>query len=96
VLWSIRAIKRYPYTGSAVYYWDGGPVRESPPGSHHFVGTEPPPHENLPNRIGEDPHELPRNAVAEQQLVSDFFEGGIRSTDNCGGGPCYSNGFTGP
>jgi hypothetical protein len=96
VLWNVRAIKRYPYTGSAAYYWDGGPVRESPPGSHHFVGTEPPPYENLPNRIGEDPHELPRNAPAEQQLVSDFFEGEVRSTDNCGGGPCYSNGFTGP
>jgi hypothetical protein len=96
VLWNVPAIKRYPFTGSAVYYWDSGPVRESPPGSHNFVGTEPPPYENLPNRTGEDPHELPRAAAAEQQLVSDFFEGDIKGTDNCGGGPCYSNGFTGP
>jgi hypothetical protein len=96
VLWALPKIKRYPYTGSAAYYWDGGPIRESPPGSHHLIGTEPPPYENLPNRSGEDPHELPRNAPAEQQLVSDFFEGAIQSSDTCSGGPCYSNGFTGP
>jgi hypothetical protein len=96
VLWNVPTIERYPFTGSAAYYWDGGPVRESPPGSHNVIGTEPPPYPNLPNRTGQDPHELPRNAVAEQQLVSDFFEGAINSADNCGGGPCYSNGFTGP
>jgi hypothetical protein len=92
----VPAIKRYPYGGSAMYYWDGGPIRESPPGSHKMVGTEPPPFANLPNRTGEDPHELPRNTPAEQQLVSDFFAGAIQSGDSCGGGPCYSNGFTGP
>ena len=92
----LPAIEGYPYAGSAIYYWDGGPIRESPPGSHKMIGTEPPPFANLPNRTGEDPHELPRNAPAEQQLVSDFFEGAIQSSDNCGGGPCYSNGFTGP
>jgi hypothetical protein len=92
----VPAIKRYPYGGSAIYYWDGGPVRERSPGSGSFIGTEPPPFANLPNRTGEDPHELPRNAPAEQQLVSDFFEGAIRGSDGCSGGPCYSNGFTGP
>jgi hypothetical protein len=92
----LPTIELYPYAGSAMYYWDGGPIRESPPGSHHMVGTEPPPFANLPNRTGEDPHELPRNAPAEQQLVSDFFEGAIQSTDTCGEGPCYSHGFTGP
>jgi hypothetical protein len=96
VLWNVAPIRRYPYKGSAAYYWDGGPVRERPAGSGNFTGTEPPPYENLPNRTGEDPHELPRNASAEQQLVSDFFAGAIKSTDNCGGGPCYSNGFAGP
>ena len=56
VLWNVPAIKAYPFTGSAIYYWDIGPIRESPPGSGKFVGTEPPPYENLPNRTGEDPH----------------------------------------
>jgi hypothetical protein len=95
-LWGIPAIKPYPYTGSAIYIWDGGPVRESSPGSGQFIGTEPPPLENLPNRTGEDPHELPRNTVAEQQLVSDFFDGAVQKTDRCNKGPCYSGSFTGP
>ena len=96
VLWNVPAIKTPPYTGSAIYYWDAGPVRESSPGSGKFIGTEPPPYENLPNRTGEDPHGLPRATAAEQQLVSDFFEGAIQKSDRCNKGPCYSGSFTGP
>jgi hypothetical protein len=95
-LWGVPTITPYPYRGSAIYIWDGGPVRESSPGSGQFIGTEPPPLANLPNRTGQDPHELPRNTVAEQQLVSDFFGGAIPKTDRCNLGPCYSGGFTGP
>jgi hypothetical protein len=93
-LWSVRPIKPYPYTGSAIYYWDGGPIRETSPGQ--FAGTAPPPLENLPNRTGQDPHGLPRATPAEQQLVSDFFDGSVRRSDRCNGGPCYSGGFAGP
>ncbi|MEA2225684.1 MAG: hypothetical protein QOE67_966 [Solirubrobacteraceae bacterium] len=96
VLWNVPAITPYPYTGSAIYYWDGGPIRETSPGSGEFAGTEPPPYENLPNRTGSDPHSLPRATPAEQQLVSDFFEGAIQRSDRCNMGPCYSGGFTGP
>ena len=38
-----RAIRRYPYTGSAIYYWDIGPVREDPANPGSPIGTEPPP-----------------------------------------------------
>jgi hypothetical protein len=96
VLWHVPSIKRRPYTGSAIYYWDIGPVRESSPGSGTFIGTEPPPYENLPNRTGEDPHGAPRAATAEQQLVSDFFEGAIPPADNCGGTACFAGTFNGP
>jgi hypothetical protein len=96
VLWKVPAIRRYPFTGSAIYYWDIGPVRESPSGSGKFIGTEPPPYEDLPNRSGEDPHGAPRAAPAEQQLVSDFFQGAILKSDNCSRGPCYAGSFTGP
>jgi hypothetical protein len=95
-LWSVPAITPYPYTGSAIYYWDGGPIRETSAGSGQFVGTEPPPFENLPNRTGQDPHSLPRATPAEQQLVSDFFAGAVQKSDRCNKGPCYSDGFTGP
>jgi hypothetical protein len=96
VLWNVPSIRRYPYTGSAIYYWDTGPVREDPANPGAQIGTEPPPWENLPNRSGQDPHGAPRAAAAEQQLVSDFFAGAILKSDNCGGGPCYAGGFTGP
>jgi hypothetical protein len=96
VLWNVPTISRYPYTGSAAYYWDGGPVRPNPAEPSATLGTEPPPYKNLPNRVGEDPHSLPRATTAEQQLVSDFFEGAILHSDNCGDGPCYSGTFTGP
>ena len=94
VLWRVPAIRSYPYTGSAAYYWDTGPTREEPAGT--TVGTDPPPYENQPNRTGADPHGAPRATPAEQQLVSDFFEGAIQESDNCGGGPCFAIGFSGP
>jgi hypothetical protein len=96
VLWRVPGIKQYPYTGSALYYWDIGPIRENPlnPGSQ--IGVEPPPFENVPNSAGEDPHEAPRNAPAEQQLVSDFFEGAIPKSDDCKRQACYAGSFTGP
>jgi hypothetical protein len=94
-LWNVPAIGGYPYTGSAIYYWDIGPIRPgTTPGT--TIGVEPPPFENVPNRLGEDPHGAPRAAAAEQQLVSDFFDGAIPATDTCGGGPCYAGSFTGP
>jgi hypothetical protein len=96
VLWNVPRISSYPYTGSAAYYWDIGPVRESPSGAGEFIGTEPPPYENLPNRTGEDPHGAPRAAPAEQQLVSDFFNGAIQKSDDCNREPCYAGSFTGP
>jgi hypothetical protein len=98
VLWNVPAIRNssYPFTGSAVYYWDIGPVRPNPEEPSSTIGTEPPPYENLPNRSGEDPHSAPRAAPAEQQLVSDFFNGAILKSDNCKMRACYAGSFTGP
>lgn len=97
VLWDVPAISQYPFTGSAIYYWDIGPVRESPPKSHEMIGVPPPPYTNEPNEGGEDPHGAPRGVpAAEEKLVSDFFEGAIQADDDCEGGPCYAGGFTGP
>ena len=95
-LWNVPRIKKYPFTGSAIYYYDIGPVRESPVGSGKMVGVTPPPLANIPNFGGEDPHSAPRAASNEQQTVSDFFEGSIPSTDNCEAKACFAGGFTGP
>jgi hypothetical protein len=90
----------YPWTDSALVYWDPGPVRDDP-GSDDpadVLGTDVPPIENLPNRTGVDPHENPRRTAAEQQMVSDFLRPNAQSqiTDTCNGGPCYDYTFSGP
>jgi hypothetical protein len=97
VLWKVPHIRHYPFTGSAFYYFDIGPIRESPSGSGKFLGVEPPPFENIPDTSGEDPHSAPRGSPAtEQKLVSDFYNGAISESDTCENGPCYAGGFTGP
>ncbi|MEO8093044.1 MAG: hypothetical protein ABI726_10095 [bacterium] len=93
----IPRIAAYPYTGSAIVYWDSGPLRANPAPPPGMIGTDPPPVGNLPNRTGVDPHGHPRVAPEEMQMVSDFLMPDAQSaiTDTCLG-PCYAGGFTGP
>ena len=98
--WDIPPISSYPHTGSSLVYWDSGPIRDDP-GSidpADVLGTNVPPIANIPNRDGEDPHELPRRTPEEQQMVSDFLQPNAASniTDTCGGAPCYVFNFDGP
>jgi hypothetical protein len=90
----------YPWTDSALVYWDPGPVRDDPASSDpaDVLGTDVPPIENLPNRTGVDPHENPRRTAAEQQMVSDFLQPNAQShiTDTCNGSPCFDYTFSGP
>ena len=97
VAWGIPRIASYPFTDSAIVYWDSGPTRPDPTDPADLIGTDPPPLTNTPNRSGEDPHGDPRVAPAEMQMVSDFLrpDAESRITDTCGG-PCYAGGFTGP
>jgi hypothetical protein len=97
--WGIDPITAYPYAGSAIVYWDGGPVRPGIGGTDNgLIGTDVPPLGNVPNVSGDDPHSLPRVQPAEQQMVSDFLRPDAQSaiTDTCNGQPCYDGGFTGP
>jgi hypothetical protein len=97
-LWGIPRISSYPFQGSAIVYWDGGPVRPDPANPSAVLGTDPPPLENVPNRSGKDPHSLPRETPAEQQMVSDFLRPDAASSisDTCNGGPCFDYNFSGP
>jgi hypothetical protein len=73
-LCGIPTITPYPYTGSAIYIWDGGPLRES---SRVAQASSSAPDRRLfklPNRSSQDPHELPRNTVAEQQPAKTALE----------------------
>ena len=100
--WGVPRISDYPYTGSALVYWDSGPIRANPDDSptddeDDFLGTNPPPIANIPNRPGADPHELPRRTPEEQQMVSTFLQPDADSHifDTCLG-PCFDFTFSGP
>ena len=95
-LWGIPRISSYPFGGSAIFYWDIGPIRPDPANPSNQIGVDPPPLTNTPNRSGQDPHEAPRRALAEQQLVSGFLQPNGVITDTCGGKPCYAGSWTGP
>lgn len=96
--WGIPRIAGYPFTGSAIVYWDSGPPRPDPSDPTEVIGTDPPPLTNTPNRSGADPHGDPRVAPGEMQMVSDFLRPDAAShiTDTCNGAPCFAAGFTGP
>jgi hypothetical protein len=96
--WGIDPIASYPFTGSAIVYWDGGPTRDNPAPPPAQIGTDVPPLGNVPNKSGQDPHSLPRAQAEEQQMVSDFLRPDAVSaiTDTCGGKACFDGGFTGP
>ena len=98
VAWNIPRIATYPYNGSAIVYWDGGPVRDDPDNPGEVLGTDVPPLGNVPNTTGEDPHGLPRATPAEQQMVSDFLTPNASShiTDTCNGQACFDFNFDGP
>ena len=67
VLWDVKKMHPLPYPGSAIYYYDIGPIRESPAGSGKFIGTNPPPYNNIPNFAGEDPHGAPRGEPGTEE-----------------------------
>jgi hypothetical protein len=94
VLWNVPAIAGYPFGGSAVFYFDIGPVRQDP--VLGTIGVPPPPLENVPNRAGEDPHGAPRGAPAAEQLISQFLSPAGVITDVCGDDACHAGGWTGP
>jgi hypothetical protein len=81
------------YDGSAIVFWDVGPLRIE---NGETKGVTPPPPLELPNRQGVDPHEAPRNAVKARQQKSDFLQPAGHVSDVCAPSPCYAFGYTGP
>jgi hypothetical protein len=87
VLWGVPTISRYPYTGSAVYYWDTGPIREDPANPGSLIGTEPPPYENVPNREGADPHGRHERRRASSNSSPTSSRGRFRRATTAAAGP---------
>ena len=87
----IRALMRFPYTGSALVAFDSGPLTPANP-----QGTPLPPTGNVAPSEGQDPHEFPRRTSDARAMKDQFLRiGGRLQTPPCGGGVCHSNGWTG-
>jgi hypothetical protein len=89
--YGLPAIKSFPFTGSAVEIWDGGPgyVQQPPVGNVPPVGNTSP-----SGPINQDPHETPRKTPAAQQQISAFLEPNGSMIDVCGSSPCHTSVFT--
>jgi hypothetical protein len=88
----LEPIPSYPYPGSAVVWWDTGPLRTQ---GGQVVGTDPPPLENVPNRSGDDPHDNPRAMPAARFQKAAFLRIDGQVIDVCPGRPCYAGSWTG-
>jgi len=80
-LFGVPTIPRFPWSGSAIAYWDGGPQ------------TPPAPPLNIPNRAGADPHSFPRSTVAARNQKSAFLAPNGVVIDVCGGKPCRTDNY---
>lgn len=80
-LFGIPTIGGYPFGGSAIVYWDGGPQ------------TSPTPPFNIPNRGGADPHSFPRSTVAARNQKSAFLSPNGAVINVCGTTPCRTDNF---
>lgn len=84
-LFGIERISSFPYSGSALIYFDSGtpapPITNTPPAGDEFGG---------------DPHGDPRADPEGQAMKAAFLSPNGRVTDTCGGAPCYAGGYTGP
>jgi hypothetical protein len=94
--WGIDSIPGYPFAGSAISYFDSGPLRLDPDNPGSLIGTYPPPGINQPPDAGLDPHPDPSRTAADRAMVSAFLEPGGRVIGACGASPCYAGGFAGP
>ena len=81
-LFGIAPIKRLPYAGSAIVYWDTG-----------AGNTPPPPLGNTSPTAGRDPHGAPRNTVAARRQKSAFLSPRGRVRDFCASGPCRADDY---
>lgn len=89
-LYGLPRIAAYPYRGSAFVYFDTGDVSASNP-----RGTPAPPSENVPPKLGKDPHEAPRNAVCGRTLKSDFLRPDSFVGTPCLGAPYFAFDYKG-
>ena len=85
----------YPYHGSNIIYFDGGPIRPDPNNAAKTIGTTPPPFANVPNRAGQNPHGAPGGATDAVEMTASFLQPNGYIEDICAPGSCYSDVWNG-
>ena len=72
----IPTVSGFPFDGSALVYWDGGPLGFDGLDGDNPDGAATPPDENIPPRppmFGQDPHSYPRNDVKARAQKAAFL-----------------------
>ena len=97
ILSGVERIKdsEYPFRGSNIIYFDGGPIRPDPNDANKVIGTTPPPFANVPNRAGQNPHGAPGGATRAVQMTSTFLQPNGYIDDICAPKSCYSDVWNG-
>lgn len=97
VAWGIDRIKdsEYPFRGSNLVYFDGGPMRPDPNDPNKIIGTTPPPFANVPNRAGQNPHGAPGGATKAVEMTASFLQRDGYIEDICAPKSCYSDVYFG-
>ena len=97
-LWNIPRIGagEYPYRGSSIVYFDGGPYRLNPSNPAQDIGSGTPPYGNVaPNDQWEDPHGAPRGAGGPISMLNTFLQPNGYIDDICAGAPCRASDWDG-
>ncbi len=89
-VWGVPRIPAYPYRGSALVYFDIGPLDYAP-----GKGTAAPPTADVAQRGGQDPHEAPRNTPCGRVMKSNFLRPDGVVTNPCGGAPYFAFDYKG-
>ncbi len=78
----IPAIGHYPFKGSAIVIWDGGPGLVQPPPVANVAPED--------TSTNQDPHEFVRSSPLARVQKSDFLQPNGAVVDVCGGKPCHT------
>jgi len=100
--WGLTDLGAMPLDDNALIVWDIGPYR-SPDAPNckdnsedTYCGTPSPPLDNVPNRIGTDPHDLNIDSMATlRHQIAEYIKPGGHLIDVCSAGPCYGAGWVG-
>ncbi len=94
--WNIDPIRTFPYTGSALFYWDSGTLAP-PPGNitpemskRYIADCTGDNADRADSARCSDPHEDPRRQPGVIELKKSFFQPEGTIIDVCGEKPCIS------